>query len=52
MREKGSIELIKKHLGIEPVFVIDPTLLINKQYYLNYTSMNIYKYINDNINIL
>ena len=34
VREKGSIQLIKKHLGIEPLFVLDPTLLINKKYYL------------------
>ena len=34
VREKGSIQLIKKHLGIEPLFVLDPTLLINKEYYL------------------
>ena len=35
VREEGSIELIKKHLGIEPIAVIDPTLLIDKKYYLN-----------------
>ena len=34
VREKGSIRLIKKHLGIKPLFVIDPTLLIDKKYYL------------------
>ena len=34
-REKGSIKLIEKHLKIKPFFVIDPTLLIEKQYYLN-----------------
>jgi hypothetical protein len=34
VREKGSIQLIKKHLGIKPLFVLDPTLLINKKYYL------------------
>ena len=48
VREEGSIKLIKKHLGIEPSFVIDPTLLIKKDYYLNiiknYRSSNI---IND-----
>ncbi len=27
VREKGSIKLIKKHLGITPEFVLDPTLL-------------------------
>ena len=35
VREKGSVNLVKKHLGIEPVFVIDPTLLIDKKSYLN-----------------
>ena len=35
VREKGSIKLINKHLGINPVLVLDPTLLINKKYYLN-----------------
>ena len=48
VREQGSIDLIKKHLGIEPKFVIDPTLLIDKKYYINLIknySSNIY--IND-----
>ena len=31
IREKDSIKLIKNHLGIEPIFVIDPTLLIEKK---------------------
>ena len=35
MREKGSIKLIKKHLGITPEFVLDPTLLIDKKDYLD-----------------
>ena len=35
VREKGSIKLIEKHFGISPVFVLDPTLLIDKKYYLN-----------------
>ena len=35
VREKGSISLIEKHLGYKPEFVLDPTLLINKKYYLN-----------------
>jgi len=35
VREKGSIELIQKHLGYKAEFVLDPTLLINKQYYLD-----------------
>ena len=35
VREKRSIELIKKHLGFNPKFVLDPTLLIDKKYYIN-----------------
>lgn len=46
VREKGSINLIKKHFKIIPVLVIDPTFLIEKQYYLNiiknYKSNKIY----------
>jgi hypothetical protein len=34
IREKGSIKLIEKHLRIKPTFVLDPTLLIDKRYYL------------------
>ena len=34
-REKGSIKLIEDHLGIKPILVLDPTLIINKKYYLN-----------------
>jgi len=30
IREQGSLNLIKKHLGIEPVLVLDPTLLTFK----------------------
>ena len=35
VRENGSIPLIEKNLGIKPLFVLDPTLLIDKKYYLN-----------------
>ena len=34
-REKSTVNLIKKHLGIIPQFVLDPTFLINKTYYLD-----------------
>ena len=34
IREKGSVKLIQKYLGFKPSFVLDPTLLINKKYYL------------------
>ena len=35
VREKGSIKLINHHFNIKPIFVLDPTLLIEKEYYLN-----------------
>ena len=35
VREKGSIKLIEQHLGIKPLLVLDPTLLIDKKYYLD-----------------
>ena len=35
VREKGAVQLIEEHLGIKPHFVLDPTLLIDKKYYLN-----------------
>lgn len=43
-REKNAINLIEKHLGIKANFVLDPTFLIDKKYYLNiintYTNEN------------
>ena len=35
VREISAIKLVKTHLGIKPVFVLDPTLLIDKNYYLD-----------------
>lgn len=35
VREKSSIKLVEKHLGMKPLFTLDPTLLIDKRYYLN-----------------
>ena len=35
IREKGSLDLIKQNLGITPEVVLDPTLLIDKSYYLD-----------------
>ena len=35
VREKNCIKWIEKHLGMKPFFVLDPTFLINKEYYLN-----------------
>ena len=35
VRDKMAIKLIEKNLGLKPEFVLDPTLLIDKKYYLN-----------------
>ena len=35
VREIGAIELVKKHLGVHPELVLDPTLIIDKKYYLD-----------------
>jgi polysaccharide pyruvyl transferase WcaK-like protein len=35
VREPNLIKLIKEHLGMEAQLVLDPTLLIEKKYYLN-----------------
>ena len=35
VREKSLVNLVKNHLGVKPLFVLDPTLLIDKKYYLN-----------------
>ena len=46
VREISSVKLIEKNLGFKTQFVLDPTLLIDKKYYLNlindYTSEIIY----------
>ena len=42
IREKGSVDLVKIHFGIKPIYVIDPTLLIDKYYYLKI--IRIFKY--------
>jgi len=34
-REKGMVQILEKHLDLKSEFVLDPTLLIDKQYYLN-----------------
>ena len=34
-REIGAVKLFEQYLGIKGVFVLDPTLIIDKQYYLN-----------------
>lgn len=35
VREEGTIRLVENKLNIKPTLVIDPTLLIDKKYYLN-----------------
>ena len=35
VRENSAVKLIEKHLGFKVQFVLDPTFLINKKYYLN-----------------
>jgi hypothetical protein len=35
VREEGTMRLIENKLNIRPILVIDPTLLIDKKYYLN-----------------
>lgn len=44
VREKGAVNIIQKHLGFKPVFVLDPTFLIRKEYYIglikNYIDFN------------
>jgi len=35
VREIGSIEIVEKHLGVHPELVLDPTLIIDKNYYLD-----------------
>jgi hypothetical protein len=47
-REKGLVKLAENHLGIKGVFVLDPTFLIDKIYYLN-EIQNYTPYINMNI---
>ena len=35
IREKGTLKYIENHLGLNAEFVLDPTFLINKKYYLD-----------------
>ena len=34
-REKGTVKILENNLGLRSVFVLDPTLLIDKHYYLD-----------------
>ena len=57
VREIGAVNLVEQHLKIKPEFVLDPTFLINKKYYLDlikdlnknfdYTKRYIFVYILD-----
>lgn len=48
VRERGLSNLIKKHLGIKADFVLDPTLLIDKEYYLKIIeSYRSFPYLNE-----
>ena len=35
LREKGLVKLTEKHLNIKALFVLDPTFIIDKKYYLD-----------------
>ena len=35
LREIGTVKLAEKNLGIKPTFVLDPTFLLEKEYYLD-----------------
>ena len=35
VREKSAVKLIENHLGLKAQFVLEPTFLIDKKYYLN-----------------
>ena len=35
LREEGTVKLVESHLNIKTTLVVDPTLLIDKKYYLN-----------------
>ena len=51
VREKGAVNRVEEHLGFKPVFVLDPTFLIEKKYYINL--INDYKDFNfDNKNYI
>ena len=47
VREISTVNLVKKNLGFDALFVLDPTLLIDKNYYINIVK----KYKNTEINI-
>ena len=49
VREKSSVNLIQQHLSLKAQFVLDPTFIIDKKYYLNLIK-NYKSYIMENIN--
>jgi len=62
VRERGAVDLVENHLGIRPLFVLDPTFLINKKKYLdiikdfkndfNYNQKYLFVYILDDNDII
>jgi len=49
VREKSSVNLIQQHLSLKAQFVLDPTFIIDKKYYLNLIK-NYKSYIMEKIN--
>ena len=43
LREETSIKLVKEKLNITADCVIDPTMLFEKEFYLNYQMMPVWK---------
>lgn len=35
VREIGAVDMVKKHFGFSPLYVLDPTFIIDKKYYLD-----------------
>ena len=62
VRERGAVDLVEKHFGIRPLFVLDPTFLIDKKKYLDiikdlkndfdYNQKYLFVYILDNNDII
>ena len=40
VRESSSVEIIKKRLGINIIHVLDPALLLDKEFYMNLLSFS------------
>ena len=48
VRENNSVKLIKQYIGFNSLLVLDPTMIINKKYYLNIIKKYKSNYKNDN----